>query len=122
MLESQENLVQGFGEIKVLCKRSDLTDNRLNGLSQMWLRLPETGFDVKNSVKKVAGIIVPGNERITSQLFNGQRYQVVQTDILPDHDPEVFDRKIAERFSSESMASRHKVRGEIGLSPILPFK
>jgi hypothetical protein len=84
--------------------------------------LPETGFDLKNSAKKVARIIVPGNEGITSQLFNGQRYQIVQTEILPDHDPEILDRKIAERFSSESMASTHKVRGKRRLSPILPFK
>src|SRR5258707_13285556 len=88
----------------------------------MRLHLPETGFDLKNSAKKVARIIVPGNEGITSQLFNGQRYQIVQTDILPDHDPEILDRKIAERFSSESMASTHKVGGKRRFSPILPFK
>ncbi len=88
----------------------------------MRLHLPETGFDQKNSGKKVAWIIIPGNEGITLQLFNAQRDQKVQTEILPDHDPEILDRKIAERFSSESMASTHKVRGKRRLSPILPFK
>ncbi|HEX9069656.1 MAG TPA: hypothetical protein VF807_12870 [Ktedonobacterales bacterium] len=84
--------------------------------------MPETGFDPKHSSKEVAWIIVPGNEGITLQLFNGQRYQMGETDILPNHDSEVLDRKIAERFSSESMASGDKVGGKRRLSPIFPFK
>ena len=77
---------------------------------------------MKNSGKQVAWIIIPSNEGITLQLFNGQGDQIVQTDILPDHDPEILNCKLAERLSSECMAGGHKVGGKVGLSPILPFK
>ncbi len=126
MLESQESLVKGFvkvfWEVKVFQERSKLINNLLHSCLQLRLRLPETRFDSKNSVKKVAWIKISGNEGITAQLFNGQRYQIVQTDILPDHDPEILDRKIAERFSSESMASTHEVGGKRRLSPLFAFK
>jgi len=84
--------------------------------------LPETRFDPKNSGKKVTWIKIPGHKGVTSQLFDGQRYQIVQTEILPDHDPEILNRKIAERFPPESMACTHKVGGKRRLSPIVPFK
>lgn len=126
MLESTQSLVKAFldhfCEVKAFWKRTELIDNLLHSSSQVRLLLPETGLDPKNSGKKVAFLKVPSNEGITSQLFNGQRHQIVQPDILPDHDPEILDRKIAERFSSESMAGRHQVGGEIRLSPFRPFK
>src|SRR5690242_9467144 len=88
----------------------------------MRLLLPETGFDQKHSGKQVAWIKIPGHEGITLQLINGQRDQIGQTDILPDHDPQILYRKIAERFSSESMAGSYKVGVKRRLPPIFAFK
>jgi hypothetical protein len=46
--------------------------------------------------------------------------QILQTEVLPENDPQIFNGKLSERFLPQSMTSANEKVGKCSLSPILP--
>src|ERR1700720_157606 len=82
LLEHQESFVKDFRE------RIECIDDVCNGTSKIRVPLPEAGFHSQYTCQEITFIEISSGEWIVLQVFNGQRNQIFQTEVLSDHDSE----------------------------------
>ena len=74
---------------------------------QVRFLLPEVTSDPKDGCKQVARVKVTFGEWVFAQVLQRDRYEISQTDLLLDHQPQVFDGELVDRLTPQRMAATH---------------
>src|SRR3954447_13415762 len=72
--------------------------------------LPVRAVNPKHRLKKVARVEVACRQRVGLQHRDGLWYEVRQSDLLPDQQPEVLDREVVDRLRTKLVALPDDVR------------
>ena len=75
---------------------------------QVRLLLPEVTSDPKDGREQIAGVKVTFGEWVFAQVLQRDRYEISQTDLLLDHQPQVFDGELVDRLTPQRMAATHQ--------------
>ncbi|HSI15785.1 MAG TPA: hypothetical protein VK961_27305 [Chthoniobacter sp.] len=91
-------------------------------LSPSGVLLPETCIAAKYVLQQIARIAIALGKRILLQPLERQWQEILQPDLLADHDAQIFDGKFAKRNATQAMALNHGMRVEIWLAPVVTFE
>ena len=76
--------------------------------AQVRFLLPEVTSDPKDGREQVARVKVTFGEWVFAQVLQRDRYEISQTDLLLDHQPQVFDGELVDRLTPQRMAPTHQ--------------
>jgi hypothetical protein len=75
---------------------------------QVRFLLPEVTIDPKDGREQIARVKVTFGEWVLAQVLQRDRYEISQTDLLLDHQPQVFDSELVDRLTPQRMAPTHQ--------------